>query len=84
MDDSQVVDYEFRHDDGRADELPLGQVKILFAPANSALGSSFEKLSPALPYIFGQAQPDHCGNKILRCIKFTFNNGNRNWPRFVP
>ena len=30
VDDSQVVDYEFRHDDGRADELPLGQGKDTF------------------------------------------------------
>jgi hypothetical protein len=60
VDDSQVVDYEFRHDDGRADELPSDRVKILFAPANSALGSSFEKLSPALLHIFGQAlRPNH-------------------------
>ena len=56
VDGSQVVEYEFRHDDGRAGELPLGQIKILFAPANSALGSSFETLRPVcLLRIFGQA-----------------------------
>jgi hypothetical protein len=41
---------------GWADELPLGEIKILFAPANSALGSSFETLCPVcLLRIFGQA-----------------------------
>jgi hypothetical protein len=46
---------------GWADELPLGQIKILFAPANSALGSSFETLCPVcLLRIFGQAlRPNH-------------------------
>ena len=39
---------------------PSDRVKILFATANSALGSSFEKLSPALLHIFGQAlRPNH-------------------------
>jgi hypothetical protein len=63
VDGSQVIDYEFRHDDGRADNLPLEQVKILFAAADSARGSSFKTRRFALLHIFGLAlRQDHMIN----------------------
>ena len=85
VDGSQVVDYEFRHEDGVGRRTALGQIQILFAPANSALGSSFETPCPvcAPPHIWSGTPAGPRDNKILRCIIFTFNNGNRDWPRFV-
>jgi hypothetical protein len=95
VDGSQVLEYEFRHDDGRAGELPLGQVKKLFPPANSALGSSFETLCPVcLLRIFGHAlRPDHVvkhkiyfqqwqsGLAALRFVKDLTSDSFIGWPR---